>query len=294
MRAVTKDGNDIYFMREWGSYFRIAKKSDDQYIFSDEVEKIELAVWSEELMYIHNLLKWDKKIQKIMKDNQSIKATLESELEQGQRKTFMWKPFIVYDLETIWTTNDLKSHEISVWYMYESTTGSYKLIDKWNAQKVLNHMLQFDWRIVWFYNLWFDNPVLLYNTEFSEEKLDQLNKKTIDVFFFVQKMLGRRIGLNKLAEALVGVKKSLESGLEGAKIYKDYILTWDKKLLEQVKRYCKNDVTMTLLLFLYLLKYKKLYDDWKEIDFTEDDILQYWQLIEEWIEWTNWDIWFFW
>jgi hypothetical protein len=63
---------------------------------------------------IHNLLKGDKKVQKIMKDNQSIKDTLEKEFEAGERRTFMDKPYIVYDLETIWTTNDLKSHEISV------------------------------------------------------------------------------------------------------------------------------------------------------------------------------------
>jgi hypothetical protein len=56
-----------------------------------------------------------------MKDNQSIKDTLEKEFENGDRRLFMDKPYIVYDLETIWTTNDLKSHEISVGYMVEST-----------------------------------------------------------------------------------------------------------------------------------------------------------------------------
>lgn len=281
LRTVTKDWNDVYYMREWSWYFRISKKWDDSFIFTDEVEKIELPAWPEELQQMHNLLKWDKKIQKLMKDNQSIKATLETELENGERRTFMDKPYIVYDLETIWSTNDLKSHEISVGYMFDSTSGSYKLIDKNNAQKVVNHMLDFDWWIVGFYNLWFDNPVILYNTEFTQEKLDALNKKTIDVFFFVQKMLWRRIGLNKLAEALVWAKKSLESWVEWAKLYKDYLLTWDKKLLEQVKKYCKNDVTMTLLIFLYLLKYKKLYDEWNEVEFTDDDILYYWQIIEE-------------
>ncbi len=281
LRAVTKDGDDIYYMREGNGYFRISKKWEESFIFTDEVEKIEVAVWPEELNKIHNLLKWDKKVQKIMKDNQSIKDTLEKEFEAGERRTFMDKPYIVYDLETIWTTNDLKSHEISVGYMFDSTTGVYKLIEKANAQKVVDHMLDFDWWIVWFYSLWFDNPVILHNTEFDQAKLDILNQKSVDILFFVQKMLGRRMWLNKLAEALVWVKKSLESWVEWSKMYKDYLVTWDKKLLEAVKRYCKNDVKMTLLLFLYLLKYKKLYDEGEEITFTDDDILKYGQLIEE-------------
>jgi hypothetical protein len=38
---------------------------------------------------------------------------------------------------------------------------------------------------------------------------------------------------------------------------------------------------MTHLLFLYLLKYKKLYDDGKEITFDNNEILQYGQHIDE-------------
>ncbi len=293
LRTATKDGNDIYYLREGNWFFRITKKSETEYILVDEVEKIELPIWEEDIMKLHNLLKWDKKVQKIMKDNQSIKDTLEKEFEEGERRTFMGKPYIVYDLETVWTTNDLKSHEISVGYMVESTNWTYRLIDKENAQKVVDYMLKFDGWIVWFYSLWFDNPVILYNTEFSQEKLDQLNKKSVDIFFFVQKMLWRRIGLNKLAEWLVGVKKSLESGIEWANLYKEYILTWDKKFLEQVKKYCKNDVKMTHLVFLYLMKYKKLYDDGKEIVFENDEILQYGQNIEEDKKWSILQTWMF-
>lgn len=281
LRMITKDWNDIYYMREWSWFFRISKKWDDSFIFTDEVEKIELPVEWEEVSKLHNLLKWDKKVQKIMKDNQSIRATLESEFDNGEWKTFMDKPYIVYDLETIWTTNDLKSHEISVGYMVDSTTWTYKLITKENAEKVVDYMLSFDGWIVWFYSLWFDNPVILYNSTFSEEKLQALNNKSVDIFFFVQKMLGRRMWLNKLAEALVGVKKSLESWVEWSKLYKEYQITWDKKLLEAVKKYCKNDVKMTHLLFLYLMKYKKLYDEGNEIIFSDNDILKYGQLITQ-------------
>lgn len=281
LRLVTKDWNDIYYMREWNGYFRISKKWEEEYIFTDEVEKIELPVWPDELMQLHNLLKWDKKVQKIMKDNQSIKDTLEKEFEDGDRKTFMDKPYLVYDIETTWTTNDLKNQKFVLWYMLDSTTWSYKLIEEKSAQKFADFLLNYDWWIVWFNQIWFDNPVMLYNTDFTEEKLAILNNKSIDAFYFVRQLLGRKISLNKLWEALIWLKKTLDSWAEWSRILKEYQVTWDKKLLEVVKKYCKNDVKMTLLIFLYILKYKKLYEEWEEITFDDNDILTYGQLVED-------------
>jgi hypothetical protein len=46
-----------------------------------------------------------------MKDNQSIKKTLEEEFDKEERRTFMDKPYLVYDIETTWTSNDLKSQK---------------------------------------------------------------------------------------------------------------------------------------------------------------------------------------
>jgi hypothetical protein len=281
LKIATKEWNDVYYMREWSGYFRISKRPDGIYIFIDEVEKIELHLNEEELMQVHNLLKWDKKVQKIMKDNQSIKATLEEEFEKWDRKTFMDKPYLVYDIETTWTTNDLKNQKFILWYMLDSTSGKYRLIEEESAQKFTDYLLKFEWWIVGFNQIWFDNPVMLYNTEFSQEKLDILNNKSIDLFYFVWQLLGRKIGLNRLSEALIGIKKTLDSWAEWSRILKEYQQTGDVKLLESVKKYCKNDVKMTLLVFLYILKYKKLYDEWEETHFTDDDILNYGQVIEE-------------
>jgi hypothetical protein len=281
LKIATKEWNDVYYMREWSGYFRISKKDDWSYIFTDEVEKIELPLNEEELMQVHNLLKWDKKVQKIMKDNQSIKATIEEEFEKEERRTFMDRPYLVYDIETTWTTNDLKNQKFVLWYMIDSASGKYKLIEESSAQKFADYLLKYDWRIVGFNQIWFDNPVMLYNTDFTQEKLDILNNKSIDIFYFVRQLLGRKIGLNKLSEALIGVKKTLDSWAEWSRILKEYQQTWDIKLLESVKKYCKNDVKMTLLVFLYILKYKKLHEDGEETTFTDDDILKYWQIVEE-------------
>ena len=42
LKTVTKDGNEIYYIREGNGYFRIIKKDDINYTLIDEVEKIEV------------------------------------------------------------------------------------------------------------------------------------------------------------------------------------------------------------------------------------------------------------
>ncbi len=280
LRVAMKEGNDIYYMREGNWYFRISKKPDGTYLFIDEVEKIELPLDEDGVNELHNLLKWDKKVQKIMKDNQSIKNTLEDEFTEGERKTFMDKPYLVYDIETTWTTNDLKNQKFILGYMLDSTTGKYKLVEEESAQKFADYLLNFDWWLVGFNQIWFDNPVMLYNTDFTEEKLAILNNKSVDIFYFVRQRLGRKIGLNKLGEALIWLKKTLDSWAEWSAILKEYQQTNDKKLLEVVKKYCKNDVKMTHLIFLYLLKYKKLFEEGVEILFDDQELVEYGQLME--------------
>jgi uncharacterized protein YprB with RNaseH-like and TPR domain len=274
LKVVLKDGTDVYFLREGNGFFRVARKPDGMIFFTDEVEKIELPLDEDGVNELHNLLKWDKKVQRMMKDNQSISETLEAEYASEEWRTFMDKPYIVYDIETTWTTNDLKSHHISVGYMFDSLTGAYKLIDQSNVQKVVDHMVAYDGYIVGFYNIGFDNPVMLHNSIFDQEQLDIINKKSIDICFFVQNILKKRMGLNKLSEALVGAKKTLaDGGLEGARLYKEYLEDGDTKKLNAVKKYCKQDVHMTHLVFLYLLKYQNLFDEGNEVHFTHDDIL---------------------
>lgn len=53
--------------------------------------------------------------------------------------------------------------------------------------------------------------VSVYNVEGSEDDIKKLDEKTIDLFLFVQALTGKRLGLNKIAEALVNVSKTLTS-----------------------------------------------------------------------------------
>lgn len=287
LKVATKEWNDLYYMREGNGFFRISKKPDGTYLFIDEIEKIELPLDEAGVNELHNLLKWDKKVQKIMKGNQSIKNTLEDEFDNGDRRTFLDKPYLVYDIETTWTSNDLKNQKFVLWYMLDSSSGKYKLVEEESAQKFADYLLKFDGWIVGFNQIGFDNPVMLYNTDFDEEKLAILNNKSVDIFYFMRQRIGRKIGLNKLWEALIGLKKTLDSWAEWSNILKEYQQTGDKKLLEVVKKYCKNDVKMTHLIFLYLLKYKKLFEEWEEILFTDEELMEYGQLMAEKNTWDN-------
>lgn len=44
--------------------------------------------------------------------------------------------------------------------------------------------------------------------------------------------------------------------------------------LEEFKKYCKNDVRMTMLIFLYFMHFKKLFIEGEEITFTLQDLVE--------------------
>ena len=114
----------------------------------------------------------------------------------------------------------------------------------------------------------------MYNTGKSEEDLKKLNDKSIDLFVFIHAVCGKRLGLNKVSESLVGVSKTLSSGAEGEKLYQQFLDTGDEQILETLKQYCKNDVRMTALVFLYLMHFKKVFMEDDEINFTLEDLIQ--------------------
>ncbi|MEI6672058.1 MAG: hypothetical protein WCL02_01525 [bacterium] len=43
--------------------------------------------------------------------------------------------------------------------------------------------------------------------------------------------------------------------------------------MEEFKRYCKNDVRMTMLVFLYFMHFKKLFIEGDEIIFSIEDLV---------------------
>ena len=90
---------------------------------------------------------------------------------------------------------------------------------------------------------------------------------------FLQNIIGRRMKLTKVAESLISTGKTLDSGLEAQQLYEEYEKTGNKSLLEKVKRYCKNDVKMTLEVFLYIMYYQELHHDEQTHSYTLEDIV---------------------
>lgn len=300
LKDLWKESNECYFF-EW-SYpiFRCCKK-DDTYILVDEKEKIEILLSEIDLSDLHNFLKNDKSVSKIKKDNKTIFQTLIDDFITWASALINDKPYIVYDIETLWEINNLKKTKFMIGYSVLSQDQHtdiprYRPIWEDNLKKFVDHLLSFDWYIIWYNNVFFDNPVIAYNAGYSQTQIDLLNSKSIDLFLFIRNLTGKRMGLDKVSQSLISISKTLSSGLEWMQLLTEYVNTKDDKILTKVKNYCRNDVRMTLWVLLYLLKYKKLYIEGEnEFKYDMDKFLQLSNNYEDkqWDKNIN-DWWFFW
>jgi hypothetical protein len=150
---------------------------------------------------------------------------------------------------------------------------TYEYVGVENLDDFVQKMIDFDWYIVWYNNIRFDNPVCIYNTKRSEEDLRIINEKSIDLYVLIHALTGKRMWLNKVSEALVGISKTLESWAEWEWLYQKYLESGEEKYLEELKQYCKNDVRMTALVLLYLMHFKKVFIEWEEVTFTLEDVI---------------------
>jgi len=242
----------------------------------DEKEKIQVILDEQGKRDFQNMVKnyilkkekiiWQKYIEQILLD----------EFHTGNYSTIWWKNYMVYDIETDTNIQNLKETKFLLAYAMYPTTGNkmtYEYIDQEWLKAFVQKMLDFDWYIVWFNSIAFDNMVSVYNVWGSDEDIKKINEKSIDLFLFVREMTGKRLGLNKIAEALVNISKTLGSWAEWEILYKKYIEENDLDALEEFKKYCKNDVRMTMLVFLYFMHFKKLFIEWEEINFTLEDLV---------------------
>lgn len=291
-KKIFKEWTDIYYCNRSEISLSCTKTPEDNIIIRDEKEKIEIFLDEEGKREMHNIIKnyiikkerqtWQKTIEQILMD----------EFSQWNYNTIDWKPYLVYDIETT-IADDVKNAKFLLGYaMYpiEDNKMHYEYIDQSNLQNFVEKMKNFDWYIIWYNNIRFDNPVCIYNLEWDLNEniktLDIINRKTIDLLVFLYNITGKRLWLNKVATALVGVQKTLESGLEWEVLRKRYKESNDLQALEEFKKYCKNDVRMTALVLLYLLNYKKIFIDGEEKDFSIDEFLEKsrWEFKEEKVE----------
>ncbi len=275
-KKIFKEWDELYYMYRGDFIFRF-QNHNNTYTLMDEKEKIQIVLEDAEKREFQDMVKnfilkkektlWQKSIEQILLD----------EFNTWNYSTIGWKPYLVYDIETDTNISNLKETQFLIAYaMYPTSSNkmTYEYIDQEGLQKFVQKMLDFDGYIVWFNSIAFDNIVSVYNVGGTEDDIKKLNEKSIDLFLFVQAMTGKRLGLNKIAEALVNVSKTLTSWAEWEILYKKYIEENDIDALEEFKKYCKNDVRMTWLILLYFMHFKKLFIEWQEICFSLEELIE--------------------
>lgn len=275
-KKIFKEGNEIYYMQRGDFTFRF-QNNNEEYVLMDERQKIQVVLDEQGKRDFQSMVKnYILKKEKIVWQK-SIEQILLDEFHTGKYSTIWWKNYMVYDIETDTNISNLKETQFLLAYAMHPTAGNkmtYEYIDKEGLSAFVQKMLNFDGYIVGFNSIAFDNMVSVYNVWGSEEDIKILNEKSIDLFLFVQSMTGKRLGLNKIAAALVNVTKTLTSWTEWEVLYKKYIEENDLEALESFKKYCKNDVRMTMLIFLYFMHFKKLFIEGDEITFTLEDLVE--------------------
>ena len=284
LKNIFRYGHTVYYFEGNQPNFRIVKESPSDYIFYDEQERIHLCCDSEGINKLHNILK-NLKTQSNT-PHKSLLDTLIDEFLAGWYRTIEGKPYLVYDIETPIATNDLSKLPFALWYVALSdqnkTNFQANYVAKDNLKKFVDFVLNFDGYIVWYNNIWFDNPVIAYNIWYGEEEIAVINTKSLDLFQVMYNLTGKRIGLNKLSTALIWLKKTLEGAWsEWSTLLKQYTEHGDEKALAKVKEYCKNDVKMTLWVLLYLLKFGKIQTEEEEYNFDHQDLIKLWQVESE-------------
>ncbi len=116
------------------------------------------------------------------------------EFQTGNYSQILDKPYLVYDIETT-AVDDLRSAKFLLAYaMYpHGEKMEYRCIMQEDLKAFVDEMLAFDGYIVGFNQIWFDNPVSVWNVGYGDREIELLNQKSIDLYVFFQKLTKRRI-----------------------------------------------------------------------------------------------------
>ncbi len=152
---------------------------------------------------------------------------------------------IIFDCETSNLFQDVGSTDavdldLSVVCIYDSETDKYTSYFKEELPKLWPILEKAD-LIIGFNSDHFDIPLL--NKYYSG---DLTKIKSLDLLKEVKNSLGRRIKLDTIAEATLGINKS-GNGLEA-------VTWWKQGKYDEVKKYCLDDVKITKDVYDYALK----------------------------------------
>jgi DEAD/DEAH box helicase domain-containing protein len=156
---------------------------------------------------------------------------------------------IVLDLETQKSFEEVggfgRNHllKVSVVGVYSYRLDKYMCFHEDQLYK-LGEMLQEADQIIGFNHIGFDYQVL---QPYMNFKLNEI--PSLDLLVEMEKLIGHRIKLDNLAQTTLGAGKSGD-GLQAIKF-------WKLGQIEELKKYCLDDVRITKELYDYIQKYGK-------------------------------------
>lgn len=153
--------------------------------------------------------------------------------------------YVVFDLETqSAAAGNPVDLEISVVSAYDSGTNTYTTVSVDEIEKIWPVFEHAD-VLVGYNSNHFDIPII---NKYYPGDLTQI--KSIDMLEDIRASLGRRLRLDAVASATVGAKKSA-NGLQAVR-------WWHEGKIDEIKKYCKQDVVVTKKVFEYALEHKKV------------------------------------
>lgn len=164
---------------------------------------------------------------------------------------------VVFDIETSNIFDDVGSNDpakldISIVGAHDSATDTYETYAVEELPKLWTIIEQSD-MLIGFNSDHFDIPLL---NKYYPGDLTKL--KSLDLLVEIKRSLGRRLRLDTVAEATLGINKS-GHGLEAVRWWRD-------GEHDKVRKYCQDDVKITKEVYDYARKNKALkYKDFGEI-----------------------------
>ncbi len=156
---------------------------------------------------------------------------------------------IVFDIETQNTfadvDNDFKKFKISCVSIYSYATGSYASFEENELNKLWPILEKAD-RIIGYNSEHFDLPIL---HNYYPGDLSAINH--LDIMTKVKESVGIRLKLDSIAAATLDIKKSAD-GLQA-------IRWWKEGKIDEIKKYCEQDVKVTKEIYEFGKKNKQLF-----------------------------------
>lgn len=152
---------------------------------------------------------------------------------------------IVFDIETIGDIKDFNNLKITVVSIYNTENGQFRSFEESELGE-LWPILEKAERIIGYNSEHFDIPIL--NKYYAG---DLLKFSNLDLLKVIKESTGKRFKLNDIAKATLQIEKSAD-GMQAQKWFAE-------GKIDEVKKYCEQDVKITYELYDYGRKNKMLY-----------------------------------